>query len=101
MTGRTLACVVRPTQATPDRDVILGEIASLVEGVCHEGGAKTSTLTAGGVGLRGIVDVQTGKALGWPNTPAWAPTWIGLDVGSIGHGDWLSPHRDCTIILSE
>ena len=78
--GHVLASVVQPTRIVCDRTVILENIVRLVEMVCREGDAQAPNLAALGVGLRGIVDVHGGRALGWPNTPAWAEAWTDLDV---------------------
>ena len=80
LAGQVLASRVHPTQAVPDRNIILGNITDLAEAVCHEGRMEPDELSALGIGVRGIVNTQTGVVLGWPNTPAWASAWIGLDV---------------------
>lgn len=85
LNGGVLASAIHRTQAVPDRTVILGNITHLVEAVCQEGGTRPERLAALGVGVRGIVNTQTGVVLDWPNTPAWRDGWKGLDVpGELG-----------------
>ena len=73
--GEVLRALIRKTDASPDRKVILEGISRLVEDVCAEGGVPLREVSALGVGVRGIVDAQSGVVLGWPNTPAWAAAW--------------------------
>jgi predicted NBD/HSP70 family sugar kinase len=78
--GRVLAAEVWPTEAVPDREIVLDNIQRLVESVCRKGGTRPSELTALGVGVRAIVDTRRGVVLSFPNTPAWTTAWAGLDV---------------------
>jgi predicted NBD/HSP70 family sugar kinase len=48
--------------------------------VCSKGQTGPDRLAALGVGVRAIVNTQHGVVLTWPNTPAWAAGWAGLDV---------------------
>lgn len=80
LAGNVLAATVWPSEATPDRRVILDNLAHLIQTVCQEGGIEPENLGGIGVGVRGIVDTRTGVVLGWPNTPAWSVAWAGLDV---------------------
>jgi hypothetical protein len=77
--GRVLAAEVWPTEAVPDREIVLDNIQRLVESVCRKGGTRPSELTALGVGVRAIVDTRRGVVLSFPNTPAWTtrgPAWM-------------------------
>ncbi len=78
--GRVQAWEVWPTEAVPLREVILDNIVRLIEAVCSKGQTGPDRLAALGVGVRAIVDTQHGVVLTWPNTPAWAAGWAGLDV---------------------
>lgn len=78
--GEVLHSLTRQTDAVPDRTVILEGISHLVEDVCAEGGVPLPEVSALGVGVRGIVDVQSGVVLGWPNTPTWAAAWTGVNL---------------------
>lgn len=80
--GRVLASLIQPTQTVPDRAVILDNIVHLIEAICCAGGTQPQRLAALGIGVRAIVNTPTGVVLNWPNTPAWAPAWMGLDVPS-------------------
>ncbi len=78
--GTVMQGITRPTDAVPDRAAILEGITELVRDVCRQGGVTPPDLAGLGVGVRGIVDVQTGVVLGWPNTPAWAGAWTGVNL---------------------
>ena len=92
LSGRILTTLVRPTEAVPDPTVILDNLARLVEAVCQRAGIQAATLSALGVGVRAIVNTQTGVVQGWPSAPAWSPGWTGLDVpASLGHRLGVSP----------
>lgn len=78
--GRILSSIVRPTDTTPDRTVVLGQLTTLVEQVCQAGQIELSAIAALGVGLQGIVHLPTGEVLDWPNTPGWAAGWVGMNV---------------------
>ena len=78
--GRIHASVTQHSTVTPDRSVILGDIVRLVSVLCEEAGIAQAEVAALGVGVRGIVDANTGTVLGWPNTPTWAAAWTGVDL---------------------
>lgn len=78
--GNVLGSVIRPTDTTPDRSVILQQLTGLVEAACHQCGVEVPALAAVGIGLQGIVHLPSGSLLDWPNTPDWAPGWEGLNV---------------------
>jgi N-acetylglucosamine repressor len=78
--GCVLSSLVRPTDTTADRGVILDQLAALVETICSASSLSPSSLAAIGVGLQGIVHVPSGTVLDWPNTPGWASGWAGLNV---------------------
>jgi predicted NBD/HSP70 family sugar kinase len=80
LAGRVHASVVHSTEAVPDRVVIIENIVALVQEACLQGEVSVYDLSALGVGLGGIVNTETGTVLGWPNTPAWAQGWIGLEL---------------------
>jgi predicted NBD/HSP70 family sugar kinase len=80
--GHVLCSVTRSSAATSDRTVILGDILELVSELCRESGVAPGDVAALGVGVRGIVDAKTGTVLGWPNTPAWAAAWTGVNLAS-------------------
>ncbi len=82
LAGQVLASMTQPTRVVADRAAIVEGIAGLVRAVCREGGVRPQDLAALGIGLQGIVDARTGVGLGWPNTPAWAAAWTGLDLGT-------------------
>jgi predicted NBD/HSP70 family sugar kinase len=86
LSGRVVCSITQPTEPVPDRAAILDGIMCLVRTVCREGGETPQRLMALGVGVRGIVDAQTGIVLGWPNTPAWANAWTGVNLPlELGH----------------
>ncbi len=78
--GGVLAAEVWPTEAVPDREIILDNIVRLVEAVCHKGGTHPADLTALGIGVRAIVETRRGVVLSFPNTPAWTAAWSGLEL---------------------
>jgi predicted NBD/HSP70 family sugar kinase len=78
--GNILASIIHPTQAIPEREVILENIAHLVEAVCREGSTQPADLAALGIGVRAIVNTQQGVILDWPNTPSWAAAWRGVNL---------------------
>jgi hypothetical protein len=87
LAGNLQAMVEQRTEAVPDRNVILDGIAHLVQTVWHkadtmpgEGNSLARKPAALGIGLHGIVDSRSGLVLGWPNTPAWASAWSGVDL---------------------
>ncbi len=80
LAGGVIASLIHPTQAVPDREVILSNIVRLIKAICQEGGVSPKEIAAFGVGVRGIVDPRTGIVLGWPNTPSWAAAWAGVDL---------------------
>ncbi|MCS7221985.1 MAG: ROK family protein [Anaerolineae bacterium] len=83
LAGGVIASLIYPTQAVPDREVILSNIIRVVEAICQEGGVSPKEIAALGVGVRGIVDSRTGIVLDWPNTPSWAAAWAGLDLSTV------------------
>jgi len=78
--GHVLAAVVQPTQAVPDRAIILEDIVGLVKTVCQQGQTQPEQLLALCVGVQGIVDTRAEIVLDWPNMPAWVDGWKGLDL---------------------
>ena len=86
MNGNELALAVHPTQAVPDRDVVVDNVVDLVEDVCLKGATRPGRVAALGVGLRGIVDTRRGVVLDWPSTPEWVEAWLGWDIPEVlGH----------------
>ncbi len=80
LAGGVITSLIHPTQAIPDREVILSNIVRLIEAICQEGDILPKEVVAFGIGVRGIVDSRTGIVLGWPNTPSWTAAWAGLDL---------------------
>jgi N-acetylglucosamine repressor len=89
LAGNMLATVEQCTEPGPDRNLILDGVARLIQTVRQEADThprgknptarEPATL---GIGLRGIVDTRSGLVLGWPNTPAWASAWSGMDLAA-------------------
>ena len=78
--GRVVHSRSQTSQTAMARDAILDTIAEMVRGLCRHAHVSPADLLGLGVGLQGIVDTHSGTVLGWPNTPAWAPAWTGVDV---------------------
>jgi predicted NBD/HSP70 family sugar kinase len=80
MRGQVLASATLPTKVVPDRVEILNQISRLVATVCQKESIDPPKLAALGIGMRGLVNPSTGRALGWHSTPEWTAAWTGLDL---------------------
>jgi glucokinase len=78
--GCVRGSVIRNTQTVTDRSEIVGNIVRLIEAVCESAGTLPNNLAGLGVALGGLVDTHTGVVHDWPNVPAWANAWRGLDL---------------------
>jgi N-acetylglucosamine repressor len=81
--GQVVSALVHASEPVPDREIILANIVRLIEAVCRVAAVSVGSLTALGIGLRGIVDSRLGVVLDWPNTPSWASAWSGLDLTQV------------------
>jgi len=83
MSGSVVASAVTQTKAVPDQDTIVAGMVGLAGEVCSSAGIDLGRALALGVGVQGIVNTRTGIVVDWPNTPAWAEGWKGLDVPGV------------------
>lgn len=69
--GRQLETICTSTQVKRGRDLVIGEMCSAIQGLA--GKFKSSLPFAGvGVGVPGIIDMETGTVCAAPNLPDWA-----------------------------
>ena len=78
--GAIVSSLVWPTEAVPDRELILQNIEDRVQAACRAAACSPDQLLAVGAAVGAIVDEHTGVVLDWPDTPAWMDAWIDMDL---------------------
>ena len=69
--GKVLEKITLGTEVTRGRDRVISEMCSAIQGLATKYRSNTGHLTGIGVGVPGIIEMQTGMVRESPNLPGW------------------------------